>query len=45
MLEHGITDMILDVGLGFHKNTPENLALIQHLEHFFTFWLSFAGGG
>ncbi|GMB92580.1 Dihydropteroate synthase FolP [Helicobacter bizzozeronii] len=37
LLEHGITDMILDVGLGFHKNTPENLALIQHLAHFLHF--------
>ncbi|TSA86919.1 dihydropteroate synthase [Helicobacter mehlei] len=37
LLEHGIEDIILDVGLGFHKNTPENLALIQHLEHFLHF--------
>lgn len=37
LLEHGIDHIILDVGFGFNKSTPENLALIQHLEHFLHF--------
>ncbi|MFC3847956.1 dihydropteroate synthase [Helicobacter baculiformis] len=34
---HGITEIILDVGIGFNKTTAHNLALIQHLAHFLHF--------
>lgn len=32
----GITDIILDVGIGFGKTLSDNLILIKHLEHFMT---------
>lgn len=30
----GITDLILDVGFGFGKNTSHNFTLLRHLSHF-----------
>jgi dihydropteroate synthase len=33
----GISDIILDVGIGFGKRLEDNLALIKHLEHFLHF--------
>lgn len=30
----GVSDIILDVGIGFAKNQAQNLALINHLAHF-----------
>ncbi|BDQ26466.1 Alternative dihydrofolate reductase 2 / Dihydropteroate synthase [Helicobacter heilmannii] len=35
--EQGISDIILDIGFGFSKQMPENLALIKHLAHFLHF--------
>ncbi|BCZ19254.1 Dihydropteroate synthase FolP [Helicobacter sp. NHP19-012] len=35
--EQGMSDIILDVGFGFSKQMPENLALIKHLAHFLHF--------
>jgi dihydropteroate synthase len=32
--EHGVKDIILDVGIGFGKNLDHNLTLIKNLEHF-----------
>jgi len=32
--EHGVKDIILDVGIGFGKNLEHNLTLIKNLEHF-----------
>ncbi|WP_104732349.1 dihydropteroate synthase [Helicobacter salomonis] len=34
---YGIDSILLDIGLGFNKTTAQNLALIQHLEHFLHF--------
>ncbi|PAF53345.1 dihydropteroate synthase [Helicobacter sp. 13S00482-2] len=31
---YGIEDIILDIGIGFAKETLDNLALINHLKHF-----------
>lgn len=36
----GIENIILDVGIGFGKTLEQNLQLLQHHEHFFTFWVS-----
>lgn len=33
-LSYGITDISLDIGLGFGKSLEHNLNLIKHLEHF-----------
>ncbi|WP_104708652.1 dihydropteroate synthase [Helicobacter felis] len=35
--QYKISDILLDIGLGFNKTTAQNLALIQHLEHFLHF--------
>ncbi|WP_104749589.1 dihydropteroate synthase [Helicobacter cynogastricus] len=35
--QYGINNIFLDIGLGFNKTTTQNLALIQHLEHFLHF--------
>ncbi|BDQ28457.1 dihydropteroate synthase [Helicobacter ailurogastricus] len=35
--DHGIDNIILDIGFGFSKQSPENLALIKHLTHFLHF--------
>jgi dihydropteroate synthase len=32
----GVKDIILDVGIGFGKTLQDNIALVQHLEHFLT---------
>lgn len=34
MQSFGITDIVLDVGIGFGKTLEHNLTLIQHLKHF-----------
>lgn len=32
--KHNVGEIILDIGFGFAKNTPQNLALVQNLAHF-----------
>lgn len=34
---HGVSDVVLDVGIGFGKSPAHNLTLIKHLEHFLHF--------
>ncbi len=36
---HGVKKVVLDVGIGFGKSHPQNLALIKHLRHFSGFGL------
>lgn len=39
LTQAGIEEIILDIGFGFAKDREQNIALIQHLEHFSHFGL------